>query len=57
MIKSEIKRNLDLDPCANANENYEILSKIKGNTKKDKWMTDNLLSLVNQKNDMYSDWK
>ena len=29
MIKSEIMRKLDLDPCANANENYEILSKIK----------------------------
>ena len=28
MIKSEIIRKLDLDPHANANENYEILSKI-----------------------------
>ena len=63
MIKSEIINKLDLDPFANANEKYEILSKIiteskdkhipkkfvKGNTKKDKWITNNLLSLVNQK--------
>ena len=28
VIKSEIISRLDLDPCANANENYEILSKI-----------------------------
>ena len=28
VIKSEIMSKLDLDPCANANENYEILSKI-----------------------------
>ena len=47
VIKSEIISKLDLDACANANENYEILSKIitelknkhknsliKGNTKK-----------------------
>ena len=27
VIKSEIISKLDLDPCANANENYEILSK------------------------------
>ena len=28
MIKSEIISKLDLDPCANVDENYEILSKI-----------------------------
>ena len=28
VIKSEIISKLDLDPCVNANENYEILSKI-----------------------------
>ena len=28
VIKPEIISKLDLDPCANANENYEILSKI-----------------------------
>ena len=28
VIKSEIISKLDMDPCANANENYEILSKI-----------------------------
>ena len=66
VIKSEIMRKLDLDPHANANENYEILSKIitesknkhipkkrkkfdKRKHKKEKWMTNNLLSLVNQK--------
>ena len=64
MIKSEIMSKLDLDPRANANENYEILSKIitesknkhipkkkfdKRKHKKEKWMTNNLLSLVNQK--------
>ena len=65
---------LDLDPHADANENYEILSKIitesrnkhipkkilkfdKRKHKKEKWMTNNLLSLVNQKNLMYRDWK
>ena len=64
VIKSEIISKLDLDLCANANENYEILSKIitesknkhihkkksliKGNTQKEKWITNNLLSLVNQ---------
>ena len=66
VIKSEIKRKLNLDSCVNANGNYEILSKIitesmkkhiskkklkfdKRKHKKEKWMTDNLLSLVNQK--------
>ena len=72
VIKSEIMSKLDLDPHVNANENHEILSKIitesknkhiqkksliKGNTKKEKWMTNNLLSLVNPKNLMYRDWK
>ena len=74
VIKSEIMSKLDLDPQANANENYKILSKIitesknkhipkkikkfdKRKHKKEKWMTNNLLSLVNQKNRMYRDWK
>ena len=34
VIKSEIISKLDLDPCANANDNYEILSKIITESKK-----------------------
>ena len=65
VIKSEIISKLDLDPCANSNENYEILSKIitelknkhipkkikfdKRKHKKEKLMTINLLSLVSRK--------
>ncbi len=72
--RANILTNLDNDPMANPNVNYNIFSKAlsdckkkhiprklkkfnKRKDKKEKWMTDALLTLVNRKNEMYVDWK
>ena len=71
---ADIYSELNLEPYANPNINYNIVSTIlsdlknvhiprkvtkfnKRKHKKQKWMTNELLSLVNKKNDMYREWR
>ena len=72
--RANIHSELNLEPYANPNINYTILSSIlsdlknvhipkkvrkfnKRKHKKQKWMTNELLNLVNKKNDMYREWR
>ena len=71
---SDILSKFDLDPQADPNINYNLLSSTinkakslhipkkskkinKRKHKKEPWMTNDLLVLINKKNDMYRNWK
>ena len=71
---SDILSKFDLDPQADSNINYNLLSSTinkakslhipkkskkfnKRKHKKEPWMTNDLLVLINKKNDMYRNWK
>ena len=74
VAKSELISQLDNNPYADPNHNYNILSSViekakdvhipkkvkKFNVRKhfrNPWMTNELLTLINRKNDLYREWK